>query len=310
MQDSFKIRKGVNLGGWMSQCDYSEERLNTFIQEEDIRRIASWGLDHVRLPIDYNVLDRADGYDRIDRAIGWCRENGLKVVLDLHKTRGYSFDQGEAEGGFFDSEEYQEAFYAYWLKMADRWGSLHEDVAFELLNEVTDASFMPAWNRIAGECIRRIRTVAPLTWILVGGYDNNSPHAVPAIDVPEDDRLILNFHCYLPLPFTHQGAYWVPFLDRDKRVSFEESGACEAYFEGVFEPALQATWFKPKPLYCGEYGMIDLASPEDTVRWFRAIHAVLERHSIARAAWTYKGMDFGLTDPRLDGVRDELIKLL
>ena len=23
-----KLKKGVNLGGWMSQCDYSEERLN------------------------------------------------------------------------------------------------------------------------------------------------------------------------------------------------------------------------------------------------------------------------------------------
>ena len=310
MQDRFQIRKGVNLGGWMSQCDYSDERLDTFIREEDIKRIASWGLDHVRLPLDYNVLDRPDGYSRIDRAIGWCQENGLKVVLDLHKTRGYSFDEGEAEAGFFDSEAYQEAFYGYWIEMAKRWGSLHENVAFELLNEVTSAGYMQAWNRIAGECIRRIREVAPLSWILVGGYDNNSAHAVPAIALPEDDRLILNFHCYLPLHFTHQGAYWVPFLDRDKRVSYEEAHASEDYFEGAFTPALMATHFNPRPLYCGEYGVIDLASPEDTLRWYRAIHAVFERHGIARAAWSYKGMDFGLTDPRLDGMRDELITLL
>ena len=310
MQQSFGIRKGVNLGGWLSQCDYSEDRLDNFIKEEDIRKIASWGLDHVRLPIDYNVLERADGYDRIDRAIGWCRANGLKVVLDLHKTRGFSFDQGEAESGFFDNATYQEMFYSLWTEMARRWGSLHEDVAFELLNEVTDASYMPSWNRIAGECIRRIRTIAPKSWILVGGYDNNSAHAVPTIAIPEDERVILNFHCYLPLPFTHQGAYWVPFLDRDARVAFDESGATESYFEGIFEPAVNIMKRKGKPLYCGEYGVIDIASPEDTLRWYRTIHPVFERYEIARCAWTYKGMDFGLSDPRLDGIRDELITLL
>ena len=85
--------RGINLGGWMSQCDYSEERLNGFITEKDIARIASWGLDHVRLPVDYNVLENAEGtafldegFDRINRAGEWCRKHGLNMVIDLHKT--------------------------------------------------------------------------------------------------------------------------------------------------------------------------------------------------------------------------------
>ena len=53
--------KGVNLGGWLSQCDYSEDRLDNFIKEEDIANISSWELDHVRIPIDYNVLENEDG---------------------------------------------------------------------------------------------------------------------------------------------------------------------------------------------------------------------------------------------------------
>lgn len=52
---------GVNLGGWLSQCDYSKERLEHFIVEEDIKRISDWPVDHVRLPIDYNVLQDQDG---------------------------------------------------------------------------------------------------------------------------------------------------------------------------------------------------------------------------------------------------------
>ena len=49
--------KGVNLGGWLSQCDYSEERCRSFIRPEDFTRIRSWGADHVRVPVDYDLLE-------------------------------------------------------------------------------------------------------------------------------------------------------------------------------------------------------------------------------------------------------------
>lgn len=37
-------QKGVNLGGWFSQCDYSEDRFNNFITEDDFKELTSWGL--------------------------------------------------------------------------------------------------------------------------------------------------------------------------------------------------------------------------------------------------------------------------
>ena len=116
--------KGVNLGGWLSQCDYSEERLNYFIKEEDIAKIASWGMDHVRIPIDYNVVEmedgsyNAEGFARINKALEWCKNYNLNVVLDLHKTAGFSVDFGEKEDGFFDSEPLQERFYRLWVEFA------------------------------------------------------------------------------------------------------------------------------------------------------------------------------------------------
>ena len=38
---------GIDIGGWLSQCDYSKEHLDNFITEEDIKRIKGWGCDHV-----------------------------------------------------------------------------------------------------------------------------------------------------------------------------------------------------------------------------------------------------------------------
>ena len=56
--------------------------------------------------------------------------------------------------------------------------------------------------------------------------------------------------------------------------------------------------------------MIDCASPEDSLKWFKTIHSVFEKHGIARSLWSYKEMDFGLQDERMDGVRGELLDLL
>ena len=307
--------RGVNLGGWFSQCDYSKERLDHFITEKDIDVIAGWGMDHVRIPMDYNVLENADGslsaegFDRIGRAVGWCTQRGMKVVLDLHKTAGYSFDADENEGGFFHSAAYQERFYRLWEGLAQRFND-PERIAFELLNEVTDASVIGEWNRIAAECIRGIRKIAPRSLILVGSYWNNSPLAVKDLEPPADDRVVYNFHCYDPLNFTHQGASWVPQLNNDIRIPFDGAGITPELFEEQFASAIRTAEERGAALYCGEYGVIEQVEPEDAVKWFRTIHEVFERHGIARSAWTYRQMNFGLSDARLDGVREELIRYL
>ena len=59
-------------------------------------------------------------------------------------------------------------------------------------------------------------------------------------------------------------------------------------------------------LYCGEYGVIDVADPEDTLKWYQAIHTVFEEYGIGRAAWTYREMDFGLSGAHYQAVLKEL----
>jgi len=267
--------------------------------------------------VDYNVLEneeggyKADGFARIDKALKWCRKNNLNVVLDLHKTAGFSFDEGEKESGFFDNEALQERFCRLWEEIARHYGNDPEHIAFELLNEITEPSFIETWNKISYECIRRIRAIAPETIILVGSYWNNHADAVKDLAAPFDANTLYNFHCYEPLTFTHQGAGWLShILNVEDRFSFEESGVTEEFFEKVFAPAIEAAKQNNTELYCGEYGMIDVASPEDALKWYKAINRVLEKHGIARAAWTYKQMDFGISDARMDDVREELVKYL
>ena len=309
--------KGVNLGGWFSQCDYSRERLDTFITEPDFRQIAAWGFDHVRIPIDYNVIQNRDGsmieegLRRIDGALALCDKYGLHAVLDLHKTQGFSFDADEKEEGFFENEKDQEKFYAIWTCFARRYVDRADRVMFELLNEVTVKEYLPAWKRISRECVRRIREYAPQVTVLLGSYQWNSARTLPELDAPYDERVLYNFHFYEPHAFTHQGAYWeAAYRDISPRYTYAECGASAAWFEDFLAPALEKAAREGTELYCGEYGVIDVVPPEEAVKWFRDLHTVFEKHGIARSLWSYKEMDFGLQDRRMDGVRGELLDLL
>lgn len=309
------INKGVNLGGWLSQCDYSEERLNTFITEEDFREIAALGFDHVRIPVDYNVIQNEDGsmkeegLRRIDKAFALCDKYGLRAVLDLHKTPGFSFDAGEHEDGFFINEAYQARFYAIWEAFAARYGDRPDRIVFELLNEVTQAEYLPAWKRISRECVRRIRIHAPETPVLLGSYHWNSARTLPELDAPYDAHVLYNFHFYEPMVFTHQGAYWNPDY-RDARSTYAACGASPAWFEGFLAPAVEKAEKEGAELYCGEFGVIDVVPPEEALKWFRDLHEVFARHGIAHSLWSWKQMDFGFIDARMDGVREELLTLL
>ncbi|MDE5742042.1 MAG: glycoside hydrolase family 5 protein, partial [Oscillospiraceae bacterium] len=242
--------------------------------------------------------------------IEWCGDFGLNLVLDLHKTAGFSFDKGEREDGFFGSAALQERFYKLWERLAERYGKFSEHVAFELLNEVTDKSYSDAWNGIIYKCTERIRKIAPDTIIIVGGYWNNSPEALPDLVKPYDDKVVLSFHCYDPLDFTHQGGEWVDGMSPDFRKDFDGETITADYFAERFSPALKTAEKYDAALYCGEYGVIDRAKPQDALAWYKAINGAFERFGLSRCAWNYRQKDFGLSDEWIKPVIDELVKYL
>ena len=36
--------RGINLGGWLSQCDHTKDTYDNFIKEEDIPQMITWAL--------------------------------------------------------------------------------------------------------------------------------------------------------------------------------------------------------------------------------------------------------------------------
>lgn len=331
-------QKGINLGGWLSQAELTKEHCDSFITESDIQQIAEWGFDHIRLPVDYNLVQNDNGsfiksgFAYIDNCIEWCGKYGLNMILDLHKTAGFSFDDSEGKKGFFYDEYMISRFYSLWEEFARRYGKYSDRVAFELLNEIVDECDNEPFMKIAQKTLEIIRIKAPEIKILIGSYCNNSVQTVKHIAMPSDKNIIYNFHCYEPLLFTHQGAYWVKnmpadfrmkypvskseFLNESKKVpdidnfawAVPESSFSEEYFENLFHEAIETAEKRDVMLYCGEYGVIETADPESAVNWYRDIHSVLEKYGIGRALWCYKGKDFGISDGMLNVVKDSIIK--
>ena len=62
-------------------------------------------------------------------------------------------------------------------------------------------------------------------------------------------------------------------------------------------------------LYCGEFGVIDQAPVESTLRWFEDVNQIFREYDIGYAVWTYKEKDFGLVDSHYDNIRNDLIAL-
>lgn len=346
MQRFEGYQKGVNLGGWLSQCvSYDESHFDGFITEKDIQKIASFGLDHVRVPVDYDVFMKESpemdvvnekGMAHIDDCISWCRAAGINMILDLHKAKGYMFDSDAVADAdrFFVDEMLQEAFYETWEMFAEKYGKYHDMLAFELLNEVVNADYESKWNEIAANAIRRIRKIAPETYIIVGGVNYNNVFAVSGITVPVDNKTVFNFHCYEPLCFTHQKAYWIKEMPADFEMTYPEPldvyrkrteefskdhmGAVYnecldgegLFFDKLFGKAVKYAESKNVPLYCGEYGVIDQAPVQDTLRWVKDINAAFVKYGIGRALWNYKNKDFGLVDDHYAPIRDEMIKVL
>lgn len=328
---------GVNLGGWLSQYrGYDTAHFASFITRADIDRIAGWGLDHVRLPVDYPVLESDDapgvaneeGFAFVDACLQWCADAGLGVVLDLHEAPGFTFrndlEEGDAAGNtLFADAAVQDRFVALWEMIAERYRGTSTRLILELLNEVTEPD-NTRWNALAERTVGAIRAVDPAATVMIGGTNNNAVSGLAGLVEIDDPGIVYTFHTYEPLYFTHQNAPWAAGPRE-----WGKSPSYPGYLEGLAEwldahpqhnqfgedhvdrrmdrdlladvlaPALAFRERTGRDLYCGEFGVADWIEPGSRRRWLADFSSLLREHGIGRGIWTYKAMDFGLVG--LDG---------
>lgn len=307
---------GANLGHWISQYgSKSHEHFSGYITENDIGRISGWGMDHVRLPVDYFLFEddenpgfyREDGLVYIDRCIGWCEKHNLNLVLDLHHAPGFFFGDG-AKNNLFTDRTMQLRYIAIWKFFSRRYSCIKNNLTFELLNELVLPEGSDAWNSLWQETAAEIHSLDPDRNIIIGGNFYNSVSELKNLVVSKNPHIWYTFHFYHPMIFTHQRASWMENT-RGYRIPVEypvdtslhsefyggnipesEKGILDKnYLSRMLQPAFDFIKSNKRPLYCGEYGVISNAPSESTVRWLNDLADLLLGYGIGRAVWSYRG---------------------
>lgn len=323
--NGFVIKRGTNIAHFLSQSSKRGAERETFITENDIKKIAEYGFDHVRLPIDEeqmwdeNANRHPDAFRLMTNVIDWCKKNKLRVIVDLHILRSHHFN-AKVKPLWTEKTE-QEKFYNLWRDLSK---ALHKYptnlVAYELMNEAV-ADDPEWWNNLIANAVSVIRETEPQRSIVIGSNKWQQVGTFDDLKVPENDpNIILSFHFYEPFLLTHWNAGWTSLKGYTGPVHYPGTILTQREFNALPEKLqeivkgwvgksfdknwIRNQWEKPLrkakklglPLYCGEFGIITGPPQEDIERWFRDMIDLFVENNVAYANWNYKSGSFGLLD--------------
>jgi aryl-phospho-beta-D-glucosidase BglC (GH1 family) len=293
------LLRGVNLGNWLVPEGYmfkfkhasSPRKIHEVISElvgpaeaqafwrdfrdsyitrDDIRLIKQLGLNSIRVPFNHKLFSPEEtpgvwsgpGFEMLDRVVGWCKEVGLWIVLDMHCApggqTGDNIDDSWGAPFLFQSTESRALAAETWRRIAERYGQETTVIGYDLLNEpiapFTDTTQLnsllePTYKEIVHE----IRKVDTNHVVFLGGaqWDTNFGVFGP----PFDRKVVYTFH-----------KYW-----------------CDTT-QAMIQEYVDFRSRYNVPIWMGESG-------ENKDEWIRGWRSLLERNSIGWCFWPYKKLD-------------------
>lgn len=313
-----KLTQGINLSHWFSQsASYADEHLDTYNTAEDAALIKAMGFRHVRFAFNEATVV-ADGAPatlsppklrRFEAALDMLLGAGLAVVVDFHPEEPYKHAVAKDPAAEAD-------FVAMWRALARHLASRDPDrMFFEVMNEpvLRDAA---RWNRIQKQVLAAMREAAPHHTLIAGAAEWSTVDNLEQVEVVPDRNVVYNFHCYEPLPFTHQDAPWVGELTRGLRNAPYPSSpeAVAPLLAGLPDDAARqrmaqygrenwnatrlesrlgraAAWAQKHgvAVTCNEFGVYRVALADDRNRYIGDVRKALEKHHIGWCMWDYAG---------------------
>ena len=187
--------------------------------EDDIRTLASWGgtIGRFQMSRNFQVIDGnldfpeyvawLDGrLDLLEKVVGWARQYGMRICVDLHVPPGSIRDNSEMR--MFTDKACLDLYVECWEKMARRFkGNADVIYGYDLLNEPHQNRHEVPWSywdaqRLAAEAIRRID---PDTAIVMEANLSSSAPAYEYMSPLAMPNVIYEIHMYIPSEYTHQG---------------------------------------------------------------------------------------------------------
>lgn len=293
--------------------------------DEDLRWMADWGFDFVRLPMAYpryveferskpitpeEVLNFSEEVlEQIEELVYRANRHGLHVSLNLHRAPGYCVNAGFQEPyNLWTDEEAQGAFYRHWGMWAGRFREVSSDkVSFDLVNEPSMREDMNDQHgrrsSVPGDIYRKVaKTTAETIWkvtpdrmVIADGND------VGSSVIPEITDLDIAQSCrgYYPHYISHYRAPWV-FRDPETAPRPVWPGTIEGrefgrpQLEEFYRPWIELVE-EGVGVHCGECGCWRETPHAVFLAWFGDVLDILTENGIGYALWNFRG-DFGILD--------------
>ncbi|KAG6032098.1 hypothetical protein E4U41_007316, partial [Claviceps citrina] len=166
---------------------------DTWTTLADVRQIAGLGLNAVRIPVGFwlreDLVRPGEMYPRgglayLDRLVGWCRDNGLYVIVDLHGAPGSQTPNQQftghavAQPGFYSQANYERAAqFLEWMTERIHTNAAYRTVGMlQVMNEPVQAGRYPS------EAADMIKNFYPLVWRRIRAREQS-------LGVRDQDRL-------------------------------------------------------------------------------------------------------------------------
>ena len=249
-----------------------------YVSREDIQLLKRSGFNTVRVPLHYGLFlgqhdplgadsDQAltfegPGWDLLDHLIGWCREAGLRVIIDLHAApggqTGINHDDGTGFPLVFYVPRERKRNEALWREIARRYRNDPTVLGYELLNEPISTyndedTLNPQLEPLYRELTKAIRKVDSnhIVFLPSPQWGQN----VSVFGKPFAPDLVYVFH-----------EFW----------STTERDAVQDY--------VNFSYLYQVPVLLGEAG-------ESNNQWNWDFHRLNERFGFGWSFWTYKNLD-------------------
>ncbi len=307
------IGRGINIGNALDAP--SEGEWGVTLKEEYFDLVKQAGFNSIRLPVRWsahapNVPPYAidPGFmKRVDWAVNNCLSRNLPVVLNIHNY--FEF--------YNDPRNHKDKYLALWKQIAEHYKDYPDTLLFELLNEPQGKLRASPWNLLLKQALAIVRESNPNRTVVIGPANGNAIEYLKSLDIPKDDRnIIVTFHYYLPMKFTHQGAPWITDFEGEKSadswVGTKWTGTEEEKQAVIKDFNVAAAWANQnnRPMNLGEFGAYNKADMESRARWTKFIADTAVQCGFSFDYWEFCAQEFGLYDQQTKSWRKPLLDAL
>lgn len=317
---------------------FFDEMIDNFLNEDDIKFIASTGANCVRLALGYKHFESDSkpfvylekGFQMLDEVLELCEKYKLYVILDMHAVQGWQnahwhSDNERGISLFWQDAHYQERFYALWQEFARRYKERNVVAGYEIMNEPISTTpfgdypynfyenFEADWevfNRINQMAVDKIREIDKRHIIFIEG--DNYGKKFDGMKLVNDSNIVYSAHNYLSSGFG-PGKYPGNF-----KQLLNDNIEAEAMwnYEYMYELIKNSEYVKfaekyQVPMWVGEFGSQYNTGEEDRLYRLRSMDDQLRVYNelgIHWTTWTYK--DSGVMGWTVLNPESEYMKLI